>query len=397
MNDIKNIVLLGRRNAGKSTLVNLLAGQQVAIVSEVAGTTTDPVRKRMEVPGFGPCNLIDTAGIDDVGDIGVMRSERSFKEASMADLALVLFTGNDFSPYERDLVRRLKSKKIPFILIHNKEDEVRLDESLRKKLEDEFGCKVFSLSGVSGEGRGELLRLISDSIAGGEEMALVPDSLAGEGDRVILVCPIDRGAPEGRLILPQVKTIRALLDNKTVVTIVQPSQLKDIFAQSRNFKAVITDSQVFAEVSAVVPEGIPVGSFSMLMARLKGPFGFFLESVKKIDSLEDGDLVLILESCTHHASCDDIGRVKIPRMIQAYTGKKLEFSFVSGLDPVPEGNFALALQCGGCMATSRQIVSRVSLIAEKGIPVTNYGLAIAYMKHLFNDANFRAFLNLVAE
>ena len=397
MNDVRNIVLLGLRNAGKSTLVNLLAGQEVAIVSPVAGTTTDPVRKRMEVPGLGPCNLIDTAGIDDVGKVGTMRSARSLKEASMADLALVLFTGNVFSDYERDLANGLKARQIPFILVHNKEEEITLEDCLRKSLSEEFGCNVISISGLRGEDRAILLGAISKALEGGGEKSLVPASLAGEGDRVILVCPIDRGAPEGRLILPQVKTLRALLDNKAVVTVVQPSELEKVFARSRDYKVVITDSQAFAEVSSAVPEGIPVGSFSILMARLKGPFGFFMDSVQKIDGLKDGDRVLILESCTHRASCDDIGRVKIPAMLKKYTQKDLSFDFVSGLDDIPGSEYALAIQCGGCMATARQITSRVNDIAQKGIPVTNYGLAIAFVKGLFNDANFKAFLHLIAE
>lgn len=403
MNEVRNIVLLGSRNAGKSTLANMIAGQEVAIVSPVAGTTTDPVRKRMEIKGVGPCNLIDTAGIDDEGEVGSMRSERSFREADGADLALVLFTGNRFGDYERAVANYLKTKSVPFILVHSKEDVCSLDESLRMTLSDEFGCPIMNVSCNRASDRDLMLsaiaRMLNDD---GEARVLVPKSLAGEGDRVILVCPIDKGAPEGRLILPQVKTLRALLDNKAVVTVVQPSELEKVFESDRNYKVVITDSQAFSEVSAIVPEGIPVGSFSILMARLKGPFGLFLESVKKIDSLNAGDRVLILESCTHRSSCDDIGRVKIPAMLKKYTGKQLLFDFVSGLDDIPyysdaASGYALAIQCGGCMATARQITSRVCSIAEKGIPVTNYGLAIAYVKGLFNNANFKAFLNLIAE
>lgn len=398
MNEVKNIVLLGRRNAGKSTLVNLLAGQDVAIVSPVAGTTTDPVKKRMEIKGLGPCNLIDTAGIDDEGEVGGMRSERSFKEADLADLALLLFTSNRFGEYERNLANYLKGRSVPFILVHGKEDLEPLDESLRMTLGDEFGCPIMNVSCKRSSDRDLMLGAIGRMLSGeSESKALVPKSLAREGDRVVLVCPIDRGAPEGRLILPQVKTLRALLDNKAIVTVAQTSELEKIFALGQDYKVVITDSQAFSEVSAAVPEGIPVGSFSILMARLKGPFGLFLESVKKIDSLKDGDCVLILESCTHRASCDDIGRVKIPAMLKKYTGMDLSFEFVSGLDDIPDYKYSLAIQCGGCMSTARQITSRVNSIAEKGIPVTNYGLAIAFAKGLFSDANFKAFLNLIAE
>ena len=213
---------------------------------------------------------------------------------------------------------------------------------------------------------------------------------------MLLVCPIDKGAPEGRLILPQVKVLRNLLDNKAVVTVIQPSELKDVF-QKEKYKLVITDSQAFSEVAAAVPEGIPVGSFSILFARRKGPFDLFLKSVSAIDNLKDGDRVLILESCTHRATCDDIGRVRIPALLKSYTGKDLAFDFVSGLDPVPDRKYALAIQCGGCMATSRQIQSRVESIAEEKVPVTNYGLAIAFSKGLFGNRNFTDFLTLVDE
>ena len=408
--EVKNIVVLGRRNAGKSSLVNLLTGQNVSIVSEVAGTTTDPVRKRMEIKGVGPCNIIDTAGVDDGGEVGRLRSDRSISELSGADLALVVFTGNVFGDYERTLADELKKRDVPFILVHNKEDESPLEEPLRTSLSDEFNCPVLRftcLKNLSGIYIDDLTRFVAEALkkSGESETELVPKRLAGEGDRVLLVCPIDAGAPEGRLILPQVKVLRNLLDNKAVVTVIQPSQLKDVFPDGK-FKVVITDSQAFSEVSKAVPDGIPVGSFSILFARLKGPFKLFLESVRAIDSLKDGDKVLILESCTHRASCDDIGRVKIPQMLKAYTGKDLQFEFVSGLDPIPlmqedypdkTFNYALAIQCGGCMATARQIQSRAAAIAEQKIPVTNYGLAIAYAKGLFSNSNFRDFLKIVSD
>lgn len=399
--EVKNVVVLGRRNAGKSSLVNLLTGQSVSIVSDVAGTTTDPVRKRMEIKGVGPCNIVDTAGIDDEGTVGGMRSERSLKEADFADLALLLFCGNKFGDYERGLANHLKNKAIPFILVHSKEDIAPLDESLRMTLTDEFDCPVMNVSSVNADSADRDLMLGSIAYKLNQEEGsgtLIPETLAGEGSRVLLVCPIDKGAPSGRLILPQVKTLRSLLDNRAIVTVAQPSELNRIFnGNGERFDLVITDSQAFSEVSAAVPQGIPVGSFSILMARLKGPFSFFLKSVSAIDSLKDGDRVLILESCTHRASCDDIGRVKIPAMLKKYSGKELAFDFVSGLDDIPENSYSLAIQCGGCMATSRQITSRVNSIAEKGIPVTNYGLAIAFVKGLFSNANFKAFLHLIAE
>ncbi len=445
MSEVRNIVVLGRRNAGKSSLVNLLTGQQVSIVSSVKGTTTDPVRKRMEVPGVGPCNIIDTAGIDDSGSVGSLRSERSRTEALLADLALLLFTGNSFLEYEIEMAMWLKSNAVPFIIVHNQEDIESLQDTVREEIANKFSCPIIQFSCKNSDDvTNAYLKTLFEAIAHiiaeedsdsahkpeGKGDGVVPLHLAGEGSRVLLVCPIDKGAPAGRLILPQVNTIRSVLDNKAIITVVQPSELNTVFGaefgeeahsgknefeticrefadtdallateavQRKSFDLVITDSQVFAEVAAVVPADIPIGSFSMLMARKKGPFKFFLDSVSAIDSLKDEDLILILESCTHHASCDDIGRVKLPFLLQQYTGKHLNFEFVSGIDdiPVPKGgkSYSLAIQCGGCMATYRQVHSRVKSMAQIGVPVTNYGLAIAYMKGLFKSANFREFLD----
>ncbi|MBQ6310436.1 MAG: [Bacteroidales bacterium] len=401
--EVRNIIVLGRRNVGKSSLVNLLTGQNVSIVSDVAGTTTDPVRKRMEIKGVGPCNIVDTAGVDDSGDVGALRSDASLRQVVGADLALLVFTGNTFGDYERALAEALKKSKAPFILVHNQEDIEHLEEDVRASLSDEFMCPVVRftcLKNISEMYISELVDAISGLLksSGESDMDLVPKSLAGEGDRVLLVCPIDEGAPEGRLILPQVQVLRSLLDNKAVVTVIQPSELKDVFPGGK-YKVVITDSQAFSEVAAAVPKGIPVGSFSILFARRKGPFKLFMESVAAIDLLKDGDKVLIMESCTHRASCDDIGRVKIPALLRRFTGKELSFEFVSGNDPLPEDfqSFAIALQCGGCMATATQISSRVAAVAENNVPVTNYGLAIAYMKGLFSNCNFKEFLKLVSE
>ena len=401
--EVRNIVVLGRRNVGKSSLVNLLTGQNVSIVSDVAGTTTDPVRKRMEIKGVGPCNIIDTAGVDDSGNVGALRSDASLRQVVGADLALLVFTGNTFGDYERALAEAFKKSKVPFILVHNQEDIEHLEEDVRVSLSDEFKCPVVRftcLKNISEMYISELVDAVSGSLksSGGSDMDLVPKSLAGEGDKVLLVCPIDAGAPEGRLILPQVQVLRSLLDNKAVITVIQPSELKDVFPGGK-YKVVITDSQAFSEVAAAVPEGIPVGSFSILFARRKGPFKLFMESVSAIDSLKGGDNVLIMESCTHRASCDDIGRVKLPALLRRFTGKKLSFEFVSGTDPLPENlsSFALALQCGGCMSTATQISSRVAAVAENNVPVTNYGLAIAYMKGLFGNFNFKYFLKLVSE
>ena len=459
--EVKNIVVVGRRNVGKSSLVNMLVGQQVAIVSDVAGTTADPVRKRMEISGVGACNVIDTAGIDDVGELGEKRVERSLEAAGYADLALLVFTGGGLSDDDRQLIEVLKEKGVPYILVHNQEDIEPLSDDVLAGIAEECGSPVVRFScaaageflgteGVGSEGESsdvsgkrtagcsnvdELLGLIANAlkesenegfgnaklesgkaaesvVAGAKGKGLL-DGIVNEGDRVLFVCPIDGEAPEGRLILPEVMGIRSVLDNRGVVTVCQPSELKGMFPGGKNefgYKLVVCDSQAFKEVAAVVPAGVPLGSFSILLARQKGPFEMYLSGVKKISSLKDGDKVLILESCSHRATCEDIGRVKIPSLMKKVTGKRLEFEFVSGVDKIEgtgekvgaEGvvsdaekgkEYALVVQCGGCVVTSRVLRERLRPFVEMGVPVTNYGLALAYMNGLFDVEGFVSFLN----
>ena len=464
--EVKNIVVVGRRNVGKSSLVNMLVGQQVAIVSDVAGTTADPVRKRMEISGVGACNVIDTAGIDDVGELGEKRVERSLDAAGYADLALVVFTGGGLSEDDRRLIEVLKEKGVPYILVHNQEDIEPLSDDVLAGIAEECGSPVVRFScavagefvgteGVGSEGESsdvagkrtagcsnvdELLGLIANTLkepenegfdnskfesgkaaesggAGARGKGLL-DGIVNEGDRVLFVCPIDGEAPEGRLILPEVMGIRSVLDNRGVVTVCQPSELKGMFPGGKNdfgYKLVVCDSQAFKEVAAVVPAGVPLGSFSILLARQKGPFEMYLSGVKKISSLKDGDKVLILESCSHRATCEDIGRVKIPSLMKKVTGKRLEFEFVSGVDKIggvgdaaggccvgaegvvegagSAGRYALVVQCGGCVVTSRVLRERLRPFVESGVPVTNYGLALAYMNGLFEVEGFVSFLN----
>ena len=457
--EVKNIVVVGRRNVGKSSLVNMLVGQQVAIVSDVAGTTADPVRKRMEISGVGACNVIDTAGIDDVGELGKKRVERSLEAAGYADLALVVFTGGGLSEDDRRLIEVLKEKGVPFILVHNQEDIEPLSDDVLAGIAEECGspvvrfscaaaCEFLGTEGVGSEGESsdvagkrtagcsnvdELLGLIANALkepenegfgnakfesgkaaeSGGAKGKGLLDGIVKEGDRVLFVCPIDGEAPEGRLILPEVMGIRSVLDNRGVVTVCQPSELKGMFPGGKNefgYKLVVCDSQAFKEVAAVVPAGIPLGSFSILLARQKGPFEMYLSGVKKISSLKDGDKVLILESCSHRATCEDIGMVKIPSLMKKVTGKRLEFEFVSGVDKIEgagervgaegvvegagsAGRYALVVQCGGCVVTSRVLRERLRPFVESGVPVTNYGLALAYMNGLFDVECFVSFLN----
>ncbi|MBO4692602.1 MAG: [FeFe] hydrogenase H-cluster maturation GTPase HydF [Bacteroidales bacterium] len=414
--EVKNIVVVGRRNVGKSSLVNMLVGQQVAIVSDVAGTTADPVRKRMEITGVGACNVIDTAGIDDVGELGEKRVERSLEAAGYADLALLVFTGGGLSDDDRQLIEVLKEKGVPFILVHNQEDIEPLSDDALAGIAEECGCYVVRFSCTIGGNVDELLGLIANvlkeseiTVCDGEKAAAeggvggakskgLLDGIVSEGDRVLFVCPIDGEAPEGRLILPEVMGIRSVLDNRGVVMVCQPGEVLDMFPMGKNtfgFKLVVCDSQAFKEVASVVPSDVPLGSFSILLARLKGPFEMYLSGVKKISSLCDGDRVLILESCSHRATCEDIGRVKIPALMRKVTGKRLEFEFVSGVDSITNNRYALVVQCGGCVVTQRVIRERLRLFVEMGVPVTNYGLALAYMNGLFEVEGFKRFLRLL--
>ena len=393
--NVKHIGVFGRRNVGKSSLVNLLLGQDFAIVSDQAGTTTDPVKKRMEIPDVGPVQLIDTAGIDDVGEVGQKRVGKSLKLVDEVDLAILVFTANVFGKQEKDLLMQFKENDIPVVVVHNQSDIVPLDCGVAGDLTNMYGCDVveFSCCMIDPKEQQDAVDMLFAFITkglllSGKERTIM-EGLVEPGDNIVLVCPIDSEAPAGRLILPQVMAIRDILDNGGVATVLQPQQLEGYLGGQGGapVKMVVTDSQAFKQVSAIVPQEIPLTSFSVLMARAKGPYEEYLKGAPAIDALKDGDNVLVLESCTHHTSCEDIGRVKIPAMLQKRAGCKLNFTFVSGLDELPPlDGFALALQCGGCMVTRRQLCNRIRRVVAAGIPVTNYGMCIAYITGIFNRA-----------
>ena len=430
---------------GKSSLINLLLGQDFAIVSEQAGTTTDPVKKRMEIPGIGPVQLIDTAGVGDTTQVGAQRIGKTLKLVEEVDLAILVFAGNFFGKEEKDLLMQFKENDVPVVVVHNQSDIVPLDCGVAGDLTNMYGCDVveFSCCMMDPQEQRDAVEMLVAFITkglllqGGEKTIM--EGLVEPGDNIVLVCPIDSEAPAGRLILPQVMAIRDILDNGGVATVLQPGQLEgylqgqgllpdkscqdpdvasqnqcgcgadavqnqrgvgvdvakeqcgcggNVVAQQDNpVKLVVTDSQLFKEVSAIVPQEVPLTSFSVLMARAKGPFEEYLTGVEAIASLKEGDNVLVLESCTHHTSCEDIGRVKIPMMLQKKAGCKLNFTFVSGLDELPPlDGFALALQCGGCMVTRRQLCNRIRRVVAAGVPVTNYGMCIAYVTGIFARA-----------
>ena len=392
MSQSKVIGIFGDRNVGKSSLINALTGQQVAIVSEVAGTTTDPVRKRIELPGVGVCTLIDTAGLDDDGGaLGAERVAKSLAAARQVDLGILVFAGNRFPDGARQVARLLQQLGVPFLLVHNKQDLEPLKAELRRSLNDEFKREPLEASSLAAEteDRDRLTAAIREALAGAEVIERpMFEGLLEKGKQIVLVCPIDSEAPQGRLILPQVNAIRAILDGGGIATVLQPEELADYLAQAgKGVGLVVTDSQVFARVAAIVPEAIPLTSFSMLLARSMGSFDTYRAGVTALDRLQDGDRILMLESCTHHANCEDIGRVKLPALIRRHSGKQLEFDMVTGLDPLGDlSRYALAIQCGGCMVTARQLQNRVRTVAEAGLPVVNYGMAISYLTGIYQRA-----------
>ncbi len=389
-----HIGIFGRRNNGKSSLINRLAGQEIAIVSDVAGTTTDPVKKSFEITGFGPVVLIDTAGIDDEGDLGSKRINKTYDAIKIIDLAILVIASNRFGNFEKELIKKFQYYDTPFFVIHNKADLNPCTNETVKLLKSVYSSSVINYSTIGTkkwkDRLEEIIKQIKKTIP---ESAYKTPSLIGDlvsyGDIVLLITPIDIEAPAGRMILPQVQTIRDILDNDCVAIVLKEREV-DAFLRKTGIKPklVITDSQIFLKADASIPKDIPLTGFSVVLARLKGDFDNYLKGTPKIADLKDGDRILLLESCTHHVSCDDIGRVKIPRWLSNFTGKKLEYDVVSGLDNLRRDikDYALLIQCGGCMITQKQIKNRLKPAIEAGVPVTNYGMAIAWVQGIYHRA-----------
>jgi len=385
-----HIGIFGRRNNGKSSLINCLTGQETAIVSEVPGTTTDPVKKSIEIEGIGPAVVIDTAGIDDTGELGLKRIRRSKDMLDLIDLAILVITENIFDEPEKELITDFRKHEVPFVVVYNKSDLVKAEKKLTSVIHGRYAVPVIEFSARFPGNLEEIILAIRETMP---ETAYRKRPLVGDlisyGDVVLLITPIDIEAPEGRMILPQVQVIRDVLDHDGVVVICKEREV-DAFIRTMNPKPVlvITDSQVFPKADAAVPKDIPLTSFSIVLARQKGDFEHYRKGTPYISKLKDGDRVLILESCSHHVSCDDIGRIKIPRWISNFTGKKLEFTTVAGLDRIPGEitDYAMVIQCGSCMITRKQLISRLRPAVEAGIPVTNYGMAIAYVHGIYNRA-----------
>lgn len=385
-----HIGIYGRRNNGKSSLINQLAGQEIAIVSDFAGTTTDPVKKSFEITGFGPVVLIDTAGIDDEGELGQKRIAKTKASIKSIDLGILVITNNHFNDFEANIIKSFQKTDTPFFIVHNKSDQSELKTDLAQELHAKYGCKIISHSTFTNGQAEMIIDTIKKTIP---ESAYSTPSLVGDlvqyGDIVLLITPIDIEAPEGRLILPQVQAIRDILDNDAICIVLKEREVDSFLKQTGIKPALaITDSQIFTKADASIPRDIPLTSFSIVLARFKGDFDAYLQGTPKLNNLQNGDRILLLESCTHHVACDDIGRVKIPRWISAFTGKEHEYEVVAGLNdlPRPITDYALVIQCGGCMITRKQLVNRIKPAIEAGIPVTNYGMAIAYVQGIYKRA-----------
>ncbi|HPH00586.1 MAG: [FeFe] hydrogenase H-cluster maturation GTPase HydF [Bacteroidales bacterium] len=385
-----HIGIYGRRNNGKSSLINLLAGQNVAIVSDFAGTTTDPVKKSFEITGFGPVILVDTAGIDDSGELGEKRVGKTLETINQVDLAILVVAGNTWGDYEERLIEEFSTSDTPFLVIHNKSDLTPASEEFKRVVGSKPHRGFAEISCLWPNNVDTLVELIKGAIP--ESSYQVPTllgDLISYGDVVLLITPIDVEAPAGRLILPQVQAIRDVLDNDAVAIVLKEREVDDFLRKTRIKPALaVTDSQIFSKADASIPRDIPLTSFSILLARMKGDFASYLKGTPKISQLKNGDRVLLLESCSHHVSCDDIGRTKIPRWLSNFTGKQLEYDVVAGLSSLPRSitDYALVIQCGGCMITRKQLINRIRPAVEAGIPVTNYGMAIAYVQGIYQRA-----------
>lgn len=374
-----HIGFFGKRNAGKSSVLNAVTGQELAVVSDVLGTTTDPVSKAMELLPVGPVVMIDTPGIDDEGELGALRVKKSYQVLNKVDIAvLVVDVRSGIGAEEKALIERFEAKKVPYLVVYNKVD---LGSELVPSSAGNGGQALY-VSALTKTGISELKEAIARLAAAPEpEKRIVGDRLQ-KGDLVILVVPIDKAAPKGRLILPQQQTIRDILDAGAVSMVVRDEELKLLYETMPVKPAmVITDSQVFGKVAKITPKEIPLTSFSILFANYKGNLAQAVAGVRALDTLEAGSKILISEGCTHHRQCGDIGTVKLPAWIREYTGKEFEFHTTSGTEfPEDLTPYSLIIHCGGCMLNEREMKYRLKCAQDQGIPMTNYGIAIACMK-----------------
>lgn len=369
-----HIGIFGKRNAGKSSVINAMTGQNLAIVSDVAGTTTDPVMKAMELLPLGPVVIIDTPGLDDVGELGLMRVQKSYQILNKTDIAVVVIDGAvGITEEDEKIIDRIRDKNIPYVIVKNKMDLFEVEEDVEENM--------ISVSAATGQNIYELKELIAKQAPKEDDSRKIIRDILQPNDFVVLVVPIDSAAPKGRLILPQQQTIRDILEAGATAIVTRDNELAETLKKLVNPpRLVITDSQVFGKVKKIVPEDVELTSFSILMARYKGDLEANVKGARALENLKDGDKVLISEGCTHHRQCEDIGTVKMPRWIQEYTGKQLEFQFTSGTEfPLDLSEYALIVHCGGCTLNEREMKYRLKCAEDQNIPMTNYGICIAYM------------------
>lgn len=382
-----HIGFFGRRNAGKSSVMNAVTGQNLAVVSQVKGTTTDPVYKSMELLPLGPVTLMDTPGIDDTGELGALRVKKSYQALNKTDTAVVVLDGAlGATPEDLALISKIREKKIPWLAVVNKQDQ--LTPARQQEIETDLvgdGIpkeQILWVSATEKTGIFELKERLAHLAKPEENQQPLVSDLVSPEDFVVLVVPIDKAAPKGRLILPQQQVIRDLLDTGAIPVVCRDTELESTLTRlGQTPRLVITDSQAFEKVSRITPESIPLTSFSILFARYKGTLEPSVKGAAALDTLEDGDTVLICEGCTHHRQCDDIGSVKLPRWIGEYTKKELNFAFTSGTEfPDELEQYKMIVHCGGCMLNAREMKYRMSCALDQEVPMTNYGILIAQLK-----------------
>lgn len=374
-----HIGIFGKRNAGKSSLINALTTQNIAIVSDYKGTTTDPVYKAMELLPLGPVMIIDTPGIDDEGDLGKLRVQKAYQVLNKTDIALIVIDAETgISPEDHRLIEHIKTKNIPYLIVFNKCDVI--EETQQEKLINNLSYPYLFVSSLANKNITELKNKLTTLIPETNTKELVGD-LISSGDVIVLVTPIDSAAPKGRLILPQQQVLRNILDNNAIAVVVQEDQLAAALQKmAQPPKLVITDSQAFEHVAQILPASVPLTSFSILFARYKGSLAIAVSGVKALNEIRDNDKILISEGCTHHRQCNDIGTVKLPNWIRSYTKANPQFEFTSGTEfPLDLSPYKMIVHCGACMLNEREVLYRYKCAADQNIPITNYGILIAYM------------------
>ena len=384
-----HIALFGKRNAGKSSVINAITNQQLSIVSNIEGTTTDPVYKSIEILPIGPCVIIDTAGLDDVGELGDLRRHKTLEVLDKTDIALIVADSTKgITKYDKEIICEVKKKKIPLMVLMNKIDEKNLEIKEIDTIKRELECEVIPVSAVTKAGIIEVKEKISFLIPQDKENLKLLEGLVEPKDVVVLVTPIDTGAPKGRMILPQQQVIRELLDSDAIVMVTKENTLTETLNSLKEKpKLVITDSQAFSKVSEIVPRDIKLTGFSIVFARYKGELTELIRGVKVLEKLKDGDKILISEACTHHRQEDDIGAVKIPKWIKEITGKNLDFHHSSGGTFTKEvKEYSLIVHCGACMINRKAMLKRIEDAKAYEVPIVNYGILIAYINGMLDRA-----------